>query len=79
MFGMGRVGMAISGGIFRPLLLIAIIGVSPLSAQTAETRGDQSPALIAGRDAIVNYGLTPEQGAGAHQGRCCGCRWTACV
>jgi hypothetical protein len=44
------------------LLLIALIGVSsPLSAQRAETRGEQSPAQIAGRDAIVNYGLTPEQ------------------
>jgi hypothetical protein len=42
-------------------LLIALTGVSPLSAQRAETRGEQSPALIAGRDAIVNYGLTREQ------------------
>jgi len=47
--------------IISSLLLIALAGVSPLSAQRAETRGEQSPALIAGRDAIVNYGLTPEQ------------------
>jgi hypothetical protein len=53
--------MAIGRGIVHPLLLIALMGVSPLSAQRAESRGDQSPALIAGRDAIVTYGLTPEQ------------------
>jgi tetratricopeptide (TPR) repeat protein len=43
------------------LLLIALTDSRPLSAQRAETRGSQSPSLIAGRDAIVNYGLTPEQ------------------
>src|SRR5580704_1968923 len=49
-------------GIILPLLLMVLIGTSSLSAQPrAETRGDQSPALIAGRDAIVTYGLTPDQ------------------
>jgi tetratricopeptide (TPR) repeat protein len=57
-----RLCMAIGQGIVLPLLLIALIGANSLSAQPrAETRGDQSPALIAGGNAIVNYGLTPEQ------------------
>jgi tetratricopeptide (TPR) repeat protein len=58
MCGVGRTRMA---AIFSALLLIAVTGASPLSAQRAETHGEQSPALVAGRDAIVNYGLTPEQ------------------
>lgn len=60
--------MLYSGTQCRPIgriilpLLIALSGSSPLSAQQrAETSGDQSPAVIAGRDAIVTYGLTPEQ------------------
>jgi hypothetical protein len=49
-------------GIILPVLLIALIGSAPLSAQQrAGTAGNQSPAQIAGRDAIVTYGLTPEQ------------------
>src|SRR5215475_13417956 len=47
--------------IISSLLLFALLGVSPLSAQHAQTSGAQSPALVAGRDAVVNYGLTPEQ------------------
>src|SRR5271163_2834760 len=43
------------------LLLFALLGVSPLSAQQAQTSGNQSPAIVAGRDATVNYGPTPEQ------------------
>jgi hypothetical protein len=60
MFAIGP-SVAIGRGIIAPLLLIALFGTAPASAQRAETRGDQSPALIAGRDAIVTYGLTPEQ------------------
>src|ERR1700674_933057 len=62
MFDTRRLSVAIGRGIILPLLLVALIGARPLSAQQrAETRGDQSPSLIAGRDAIVTYGLTPEQ------------------
>jgi hypothetical protein len=39
----------------------ALLGVSPLSAQQAQTSGDQSPAIVAKGNAVVNYGLTPEQ------------------
>src|SRR6516164_11537622 len=61
MFDMGP-SVAIGRGIIASLLLIALFGTAPGSAQQrAETSGDQSPALIAGRDAIVTYGLTPEQ------------------
>src|SRR5215831_11670979 len=60
MFDIGP-SVAIGRGIIAPLLLIALFGTAPASAQRAETTGDQSPALIAGRDAIVTYGLTPEQ------------------
>jgi hypothetical protein len=57
----GRLHMLIGRGIILPLL-IALIGTAPLFAQQrADTIGDQSPAVIAGRDAIVTYGLTPEQ------------------
>jgi hypothetical protein len=62
MFDTRRLCMAIGRGIILPLLLVTLIGAGSLSAQQrAETRGDQSPSLIAGRDAIVTYGLTPEQ------------------
>jgi len=62
MFDAGRLHMPIGQAIILPLLLIALFGASPLSAQQrAETRGNQSPALIAGRDAIVTYGLMPEE------------------
>jgi hypothetical protein len=60
MFDIGP-SFAIGRGIIAPLLLVALFGSVPASAQRAETSGDQSPALIAGRDAIVTYGLTPEQ------------------
>src|SRR5215831_17035902 len=60
MFDIGP-SVAIGRGIIAPLLLIALFGTAPASAQRAETTGDQSPALIADRDAIVTYGLTPEQ------------------
>ena len=53
--------MVIGGGLIRTVVVTVLFGVAPVSAQQAETSGDQSPALIAGRDAIVNYGLTPEQ------------------
>jgi len=44
------------------LLLVTLIDNRPLLAQQrAETQGNQSPAVIAGRDAIVSYGLTPEE------------------
>ena len=44
------------------LFLVTIIDIRALSAQQrAETRGNQSPAVIPGRDAIVNYGLPPEE------------------
>jgi hypothetical protein len=57
-----RLYIATRRGIILPLLLMVLIGANSLSAQQrAETRGDQSPALIAGRDAIVTYGLTPDQ------------------
>ena len=62
MFGTRRLYKAIGQGIVLALLIVALVGANSLSAQQrAETRGDQSPALIAGRDAIVTYGLTPEQ------------------
>jgi hypothetical protein len=62
MFDTRRLSTAIGRGIILPVLFVALIGANSLSAQQrAETRGDQSPALIAGRDAIVTYGLTPEQ------------------
>src|ERR1700693_5492085 len=61
MFNTGRLCMAIGRGIILPVLLVALIGANFLSAQQAETHGDQSPALIAGGNAIVTYGLTPEQ------------------
>jgi tetratricopeptide (TPR) repeat protein len=62
MFDVGRLHIPIRGAVILPLLLIGFIGASPLSAQQrAVTGGNQSPALIAGRDAIVTYGLTPEQ------------------
>ena len=62
MFGTRRLYKAIGQGIILPLLIVALVGANSLSAQQqAETRGDRSPALIAGRDAIVTYGLTPEQ------------------
>jgi hypothetical protein len=61
MFDTTRLSMAIGRGIILPVLLTAFLGANSLSAQQAETSGDQSPALIAGRDAIVNYGLSPEQ------------------
>jgi hypothetical protein len=57
-----RLYTATRRGITLPLLLMVLIGTSSVSAQQrAETHGDQSPALIAGRDAIVTYGLTPDQ------------------
>jgi hypothetical protein len=52
---------SISRRIISSLLFFALLGVSPLSAQQAQTGGDQSPAIVAGRDATINYGLTPEQ------------------
>ena len=62
MFGTRRLYKAIGQGIILALLIVALVGANSLSAQQqTETRGDQSPALIAGRDAIVTYGLTPEQ------------------
>jgi hypothetical protein len=61
MFEARRLYRAIGRGIIVPLLLTAAICPRSVSAQRAETAGNQSPALIAGRDAIVNYGLTPEQ------------------
>jgi hypothetical protein len=62
MLKVGRLHVPIALVVILPLLVIALIGVSPLSAQQrTETFGNQSPALIAGRDAIVTYGLTPEQ------------------
>ena len=61
MFDMGP-SVAIGRGIIASLLLIALFGTAPGSAQQrAETSGDQSPALIAGRDAIVTFGLTTAQ------------------
>src|SRR5882672_10216506 len=61
MLDTGSLHKAIAPGIILPWLVIVLIGTGPLSAQRAETRGNQSPALVAGRDAIVTYGLTPEQ------------------
>lgn len=64
MFDVGRLQIPIGQAIILPLLLIGLLGSGPLSAQQrAETSGNQSPALIAGRDAIANYytGSTPEQ------------------
>jgi hypothetical protein len=62
MFGTRRLYIVNGRGIILPFILIVLIGASPLSAQQrAETRGNQSPSLIAGRDAIVNYGPAPEQ------------------
>jgi tetratricopeptide (TPR) repeat protein len=64
MFDAGKLQIPIGQAIILPLLLIGLLGSSPLSAQQrAETSGNQSPALIAGRDAIANYstGSTPEQ------------------
>jgi hypothetical protein len=63
-FNVGKLQIPIGQTIILPLLLIGLLGSSPLPArQRAETSGDQSPALIAGRDAIANYysGSTPEQ------------------
>ena len=61
MFDTGSHRIPIGPGIIL-LLLITLAGIKlPLAQQRAETRGDQSPALIAGRDAVVTYGLTPEQ------------------
>src|ERR1700704_4179324 len=62
MFDAGNLSVAIGRGIILPWLLIVLVGTGTLSAQQrAESRGNQSPALVAGRDAIVTYGLTPEQ------------------
>src|SRR5215470_174755 len=63
MFDAGRLQVLIARVIVMPLLATALLGVSPLSAQQkVEIFGSQSPALIAGRDAIVNYNApTPEQ------------------
>jgi tetratricopeptide (TPR) repeat protein len=62
MFAVGRLHIPIGRAVILSLLLIGLIGASPVSAQQrAVTSGNQSPALIAGRDAIVTYGLTPEQ------------------
>ena len=63
MFDVGKLHGLLGRVIVAPLLLIGLTGADPLSApQRAETAGNQSPAIIAGRDAIVNYtGLTPEQ------------------
>src|SRR6267154_640705 len=62
MLDTGNLSVAIGRGIILPWLLIVLVGTGTLSAQQrAESRGNQSPALVAGRDAIVTYGLTPEQ------------------
>ena len=68
MFDIGRLRTPIGRIIILPLLLIGLIGASPVSAQQrAETVGNQSPAINAGRDAFVtnnytnNTGLTPEE------------------
>jgi hypothetical protein len=51
-----------------PMALAVVLAVActaapvPADAQPrAETRGDQSPAIIAGRDATVNIGISPAQ------------------
>jgi tetratricopeptide (TPR) repeat protein len=47
-------GLVLAGG-----LLCVLAGSS--MAQTAQTSGNQSPAIQAGRDVTITYGLTPEQ------------------
>jgi hypothetical protein len=59
MFDTRRLSMAIGRGIILPVLLVALIGANSLSAQQrAETRGNQSHAVIAGGN--VTIGVSQE-------------------
>ncbi|MES2711251.1 MAG: tetratricopeptide repeat protein [Pseudomonadota bacterium] len=63
----GRLGHAPErdwvGGSARAILIAGSVlcGAAPAEAQRASTAGDQSPAIIAGRDATIVYGITPLQ------------------
>jgi tetratricopeptide (TPR) repeat protein len=51
----------LKAGIILIMMTAAALAPTLAGAQHAETRGAQSPAITAGRDATVNNGYTPEQ------------------
>jgi tetratricopeptide (TPR) repeat protein len=55
MMSNGRASLAVGCSLF------CLLAFSSPSAQTIQTWGNQSPAVQAGRDAIISYGLSPEQ------------------
>jgi tetratricopeptide (TPR) repeat protein len=58
----GRRCTAVRRGIVLPLLLAVFASAAPSSAQQrVETQGPQSPAVSAGGNVAITYGLTPEQ------------------
>jgi hypothetical protein len=58
-------GYRMTGRICKPAVLLTWLGVlafsAPLEAQRIESQGAQSPAITAGGNVSVSYGLTPEQ------------------